>query len=103
MTPDEINRLQRLVPSDSDAAYELWKAKQSVRCCPECDDIDRRELVSTFDRDWATAPRSLTRYVERDVVAYFWFKGRTAGRTEGLMESNADLREMMRAAKGRML
>lgn len=113
MTPDEIDQLQRLVPSDSDAAHVLWKARQEAEverettyCCQECADHDaeeaRQALITTFDRDWATAPLSITTGNDRTMAAYFWFKGRTAGRTEGLMQSNVDLREMMRAAKERL-
>lgn len=117
MTLDEIDRLQRLVPSDSDAAHALWKARQeaeaeTTHCCDRCDLADKQEaeavladidavladpLTPTFDHDWATAPSSMT--TDYTLAAYWWFKGRTAGRTEGLMQSNIDLREMMRAAK----
>jgi hypothetical protein len=103
MTPDEIDRLQRLVPSDSDAAHALWKAKcELAHCCPECDDADHRELIATFEHDWATAPSSMTTDADRSLAAYWWFKGRTAGRTEGLVQSNVDLREIMRASKERL-
>jgi hypothetical protein len=118
-TMAELDKLQLGVRSDSDAAYRLWKMRQeaeagTTHCCDRCDLADEQEaqavladidtvlaepLTPTFDHDWATAPRSMTTGADRSLAAYFWHKGRMAGHAEGLMQSNVDLREMMRAAK----
>jgi len=122
MTPDEIDQLQRLVPSDSDAAHALWQARQeaeteTTHCCDRCDHANEQEaeavlddvdvvlaqpaptpLAAEFAAAWRRAP------VGGDaMVAEFWYRlGRLAGHDAALESHTLDLREMMRAAKERL-
>jgi len=104
-----LNQLERTIKMTAITHDSHTCALNSGQPCSMCSWANEHESDQTtppfpgFDDDWELAPLCHTRYVERATAEYWYHVGRQSKERELLTLQNADLREMLRVARERVI